>query len=171
MALAGRMAGAWDMPELVEKVLIGYNPRMRTALGRAWLKTGRVDLNPHLLRRAPKELVPTLAHELAHVAAWLRYGRSATPHGQHFRTLMRAVNLSPDATHKVPTEGLKRKRQRYLYLHTCGTCGFRWLARSVRRRYYCRACGPDMQWEIVRVPDTPAGRRLLNTLHAPPAVD
>ena len=170
LAIAARCGAAWDMPDLAAAVTLAYNPRLRTTLGRAWLDERRVELNPRLLRDHPHELVPTLAHELAHVAVHLRYGR-VPPHGRHFRTLMRAVNLSARATHCLPTAALRRRRKRYLYLHRCGDCGYSFVARGIRRNIYCRACGPDMSWAVFRAPDSHEGRKRLIQFRAQPAVE
>lgn len=160
-ALARRCGEAWDFSSLGERVRIAYNPRMRTALGRALLEEARVELNPHLLREHPEELVPTLVHELAHVAVHQRFG-GARPHGREFRTLMRAVNLSAEATHSLETARPRRRRRaRYLYVHRCETCGYTFAAGRTRRDRYCAACGPEMSWTIVRLPDTPKARQAL----------
>jgi len=162
MAMAQRCGQAWEMPTLAQWVRIGYNARLRTTLGRAVLDEGRVELNPRLLLRHRSQLVPTLVHELAHLAVHARYGAVA-PHGVQFRTLMRAVDLSARATHSLPTDGLARRRRRYIYLHRCTGCGYAFLARKVRRDYYCTACGPEVPWDVFRAPDTPEGRKLLKT--------
>jgi len=164
-AIAVRCGAAWEMPDLAERVRIGYNPRLRTTLGRAALDRRRVELNPRILLRHPGELVPTLVHELAHLVVHMRYG-AVPPHGIHFRTLMRAVNLSPGATHNLPIEHLKRPRRRYLYLHRCSGCEYSFVARSVRRGYYCTACGPGMAWDVVRVLNTAKGREFLQSVTA-----
>ncbi len=161
--MAARVAALWEMPELVD-VTIGYNGRLRTTLGRALLDEGRVELNPRLLRDHPDQLVSTLAHELAHLAVHVRFGRRAGAHGREFRTLMRALNLDARATHNLPVEHLRRRRRRYIYLHRCDQCGRSAIARRVLRDRICSRCGPGMQWDVYRVPDTPAGRALLETL-------
>ena len=159
--IAQRCGAAWEMPDLADRVRIGYNQRLRTSLGRAVLNEDLVELNPRLLLDHPAELIPTLVHELAHLAVYLRYGR-VQPHGIQFRTLMRAVNHSAAATHDLPVEGLRRKRRKYLYLHRCDSCGSEFVDRKVcRNRYYCTDCGPEMHWDVFRVPDTPAGRAML----------
>lgn len=161
--MVGRLGCAWDCPDLARQVRIVYNPRLTTTLGRAVFDEMLVELNPRLLRENPGELAATLAHEAAHLVVKMRYGR-VSPHGREFRTLMRAVNLSPKATHNLPVAHLRRNRSRYLYLHRCGDCGYQFVARSVRRRYYCLACGPGMKWDIFRVPNTPSGVKLLEHL-------
>lgn len=163
--LAGRIGEAWDMPEIA-RVRVGYNARLRTTLGRALVDEQRVELNPRLLREHPDELIPTLAHELAHLAVLIRFGRRAGAHGREFRNLMRAVNLSGRATHDLPVGHLRRRRRRYVYLHRCDQCGNAAVARRVLRDRVCARCGPGMQWDVYRVPDTPAGRALLETLAA-----
>jgi len=160
-AIARRAADAWDMPDLPDRVRIAYNPRLRTALGRALLDRGVVELNTHLLSEHPDQLVETLVHELAHLAVYMRYG-PVRPHGEHFRTLMRAVGLSPATTHTLPVAHLRRRR--YLYLHRCSDCGYSFIAPSVRRNVYCSACGPDMTWDVYRAPRTQAGRAMLRRM-------
>lgn len=159
-AIARRCGDLWDEPDLPARVRITYNPRLRTTLGRARLEDHVVELNPRLLAEHPAELVPTLVHELAHVVVFLRFGRVA-PHGPHFRVLMGAAGLSAKATHDLPVGHLRRRRRRYLYVHRCDRCGQQFVARSVKRGYCCAVCGPDMQWDIWRVPNTEQGRSIV----------
>lgn len=159
-AIAQRCADAWEMPDLPRQVSFGYNSRLRTTLGRAIVEDRRVELNTRLLIEHPEELVTTFVHELAHVAVHIRYGAAAA-HGFEFRTLMCAVGLSPAATHDLPTAHLKCRRSRYVYLHRCSDCGYSFIMRSVRRNVYCRACGPDMTWDIFRAPQTKEGLATL----------
>lgn len=162
--LARRCLALWNASELLPHLCIVYNPRLSTALGRARLSERKVELNPRLLAEHPKELVPTLAHELAHLVLFSRYGKGIPPHGAAFRRLLRQLHLSDRARHDLPVEHLRRRRRGYLYLHRCPGCGKSFLARSVRRQYYCTACGPDREWDIFRAPDTAAGLALLERL-------
>lgn len=147
--MARRILEIWGAGQWADRVRIGYNARLRTTLGRAFLAHGRVELSAHLLREHPQELVATLAHELAHLVV---HGRDelATPHGAEFRLLMRLAGLSPSATHRLPIA--RRPRRRFVYVHCCSGCGYTFAARSVRRNRYCAACGPGMRWRIVRLP-------------------
>jgi predicted SprT family Zn-dependent metalloprotease len=148
--IASRVGLAWGIGDLSGRARIGYNPRMRTSLGRAFLKQGRVELNVRLLREHPSELLCTLVHELAHLAVYWQFG-SVEPHGPHFRRLMVAAGVSARATHRLAVGELKRLRRRYVYRHVCGGCGMEFKARRVRRDVYCRACGPGMKWEVYRI--------------------
>lgn len=162
--LAARCLSAWRMESLLPRVRIVYNPRLTTTLGRACLDDLRVELNPRLLADHPGQLIPTLAHELAHLVVHERHGKSARPHGTEFRLLLRQLRLPDEARHHLPVRHLRRQRTRYLYLHRCSVCGASFLARSVRRNYYCVACGPDMEWDVFRAPNTAAGKVLLQRL-------
>ncbi len=108
-AIAHRCGVFWDCTDLADRATIGYNPRMRTALGQARLEDGCVELNPRLLMEHPEELVETLVHELAHLVVYWRYGK-VRPHGREFFTMMRAVNLSGKATHTLNVDHLRRRR-------------------------------------------------------------
>ena len=170
-AIADRLGEAWGIRGLGRRVKIGYNPRLRTALGRALLDEHRIELNVRLLREHPDELIATVAHELAHVVVHLRYAAEASrahgriaPHGQQFRMLMRAAGISPSATHDLPSGRLRRPRRRYLYLHCCSDCGYSFIARKVRRNCYCLACGPQMQWNVIRPADTKQGLAAMTKL-------
>lgn len=162
-SIAARCGQAWDTPGLGRRVRIRYNPRLRTTIGRAFLEEDLIELNPRMLADHPNELIPTLVHELAHMVVHWRHG-VVRPHGIEFRTLMRCLNLSPDATHSVPVGAYRVRRKRYLYLHVCKRCGASFLARRVSRQYYCGACGPRMDWEILRATDTLNGRRALQSV-------
>ncbi|MFP4353547.1 MAG: SprT-like domain-containing protein [Phycisphaerae bacterium] len=109
-AIARRVGRFWECPELATRARIIYSTRMRTTIGMARLDEDLVELNPVLLTEHPEEFIETLAHELAHLVVYWRYGSRAKPHGREFFTLMRAVNLSGKATHELNVEHLRRPR-------------------------------------------------------------
>lgn len=84
-----------------------WNPRLRTTIGRAFLKEGRVELNPVLLARHPQETRKVVIHEFAHLVAFRRAKREPA-HGPTWRALMRAAGQPPRATHTLPVEDLRR---------------------------------------------------------------
>ncbi len=158
-----RCADFWQLPELAGVARVFYNPKLRSTLGRAFLNEMRIELNTRLLRENPDQLIATLVHELAHLAVQLRFG-PCQPHGTEFKSFMRATGISSRATHNLATTHLKHKRTRYLYLHKCSNCGAAFVARTVRRNCYCRACGPKMEWNVIRTPDTQAHHEQLKQI-------
>ena len=101
LAVACRCAQAWQCEQMCDNLRVAYNSRLKTTAGLAYLKENRVELNTRLLSKNPTHLIPTLIHELAHLAVYHRFGPSAKPHGREFLTMMRAVNQSPKATHNM----------------------------------------------------------------------
>ncbi len=158
--LTDRIGAAWDVAVLSGQVRTGYNPRLRTTLGRALLDERTVELNPALLRDHPGELLATLVHELAHLVVHARYPRAAA-HGREFRTLMAAAGFTGEATHSLPVAHLRRRRQRYVYLHLCQGCGRGFIARSLRRSLPCPLCDRSAAWTVHRAPATRAGHDAL----------
>ena len=153
----------WETPDLSKLVRIGYNPKLRTTIGRAALHAFRVELNPRLLIAHPQELIPTLGHELAHLVAHRKFGK-VEPHGLEFQALMHAVGLDSRATHDLPVAHLRQKRKRFIYIHKCSDCGLTFAARSAKRNHYCAKCGPAMTWDIFKIPNTEAGQQIANQI-------
>lgn len=88
-----------------------WNPRLRTTAGRAFLREGRVELNPLLLARHPEVVRQVVIHEFAHLVAHRRRPREPG-HGPAWRALMRAAGLPPRASHRLPVDDLRRPRRR-----------------------------------------------------------
>lgn len=162
-AMVQRALEFWREPALSARVRVLYNSRLRSALGKAFLRENVIHLNPTLLAANPSQLVPTLVHELAHLVVHARFG-SVGPHGPHFRCLMAQAGFKGRATVRLENAPVRPRRSRYLYLHVCPLCRQRFIARSVRRNTYCRQCGPDMQWSVYRAPHTQQGLQSLETL-------
>lgn len=64
----------------------------------------------------------TVAHEVAHIIAWLNYGIDIQPHGKEWRNIMLGFGLYPHRTHKYDMSTAKVRRQRR-YEHVCTGCG------------------------------------------------
>jgi predicted SprT family Zn-dependent metalloprotease len=123
-----------------EGVTVVFNPRLRTVLGRAFGRDRTVELNPRLLDRHPEELMPTLLHELCHLAAGIRDG-----HGARWRAAMAALGLPPVACHALDVGGLATRRRRR-WLWSCRGCG-RTYERTHRgaRRFRCGTCASPLR--------------------------
>src|SRR5690554_5865570 len=98
--LAATLARENGLETLAAAVTVSWNPRMRTAAGRAFLKDSRIELNPRLqelpAEQRAEELHRTLRHELAHLVAFERAGqRRIPPHGSEWRQACRDLGI-PD---------------------------------------------------------------------------
>lgn len=155
----------WRVPD--DQVVVTWNRRLSTTAGRAFVRGGRIELNPRLLADAPEQIEAVLTHEAAHVAAYRLFGEHVAAHGRHWRSLMRLAGQRPDVTHKMPVEHLRRqqrpRRRRYLYLRMCGSCGQRDVLESVRYGR-CRGCSSRDHYLVVKTVATAAGRQALSRL-------
>lgn len=125
-----------------------WNRRLRSTLGRAEFRGAKIELNPNLLDRNPHELVPTLIHELCHLAAGVRAG-----HGEKWKALMRACGQVPSACHRLDLSHLPNRRRIRPYLWLCRACGFAYpRTRPDARRYRCGKCGGGLKVVGAREP-------------------
>ena len=154
--------GQWRV--LDTEVQVTWNGRLSTTAGRAFVRGGRIELNPKLLADAPEQVEVVLTHEAAHVAAFRLFGEHIPAHGRHWRSLMRMVGQQPDVTHKMPVEHLRRhkrpRRRRHLFLRMCGSCGDRAVLEFVRYGR-CGRCSCRDNYLVVKTQASAAGRRAL----------
>lgn len=122
-----------------------------------------IRLNAALLESHPTEMIDeTVPHEVAHVVIYRLYGRKVRPHGEEWKTLMRAFGVDPAPCHTLPAEPVRRlKRFRY----RCGCDEPAWLT-SIRHKraaagtaYICRRCGESLV-HAPDAPDAPTARRV-----------
>ena len=131
----------------VKKRLVGpsllFNQRGKIA-GSARLLENVIKLNPTLYHYNQSYfLEQVIAHELAHILVYQKYGRSAKPHGAEWQHIMQDVfNLQPDVTHQLDTSVLGYKTFQY-------KCGCQIIELSQTRhnkvqrniqQYKCRKC-------------------------------
>jgi len=106
------MLSLWNTQELQERITWRWNSRLRTTIGRAMLDDMVLELNPLLLGRNPEEMRGVVVHELAHLVTTNRYGFRVPPHGNEWKSLMRAAGESTRATHSLNVDGLRAKPSR-----------------------------------------------------------
>jgi predicted SprT family Zn-dependent metalloprotease len=157
---ARELMTAWRV--LDTSVRIEWNERLTTTAGRAFVRAGRVELNPTLLARAADQLPIVLVHEVAHVATFRLFGNVAA-HGRHWRSLMRLAGHAPEVTHKIPLRGLRRPRRRLVYLRVCDDCGHRVLLPAMRYGR-CQGCSARDAFLVMKAPATEAGVHALERL-------
>jgi SprT protein len=69
-----------------------------------------IRYNPILLRENPESFIAeTVPHEVAHMVAYLRYGRSIRPHGPEWRAIMAQFGAEPERCHRYDLSGVARR--------------------------------------------------------------
>lgn len=123
-----------------------------SALGRAWLREHRIGLNAPLLRRADgwQAARETVAHEVAHLAAWAVYRDRG--HGAGWRQVMAALGVPATRTHSLDVSGIPGTQRRWRYRCACSTHRITTTRhnriRQGRMRYHCRRCGEALAREL-----------------------
>lgn len=148
----------WRVPD--RSIEVRWNRRLKTSAGRAFVRSGRIELNPNLLAGAPEQVATVLTHEAAHVAAWRLFGPAADAHGRQWRALMRLAGCSPAVTHDLPVRRARRAKTRYVYLRLCDGCGDRRIMAAVRYGR-CHGCSRRDSYLVLRAPANAAGRAAL----------
>lgn len=110
-AVADEAFALWGAAEIRKEYSWSWNARLRTTAGRAFLREGRVELNPLLLARHGEVVRQVVIHEFAHLLAHRRCPREPG-HGPTWRALMRSAGLPPRASHRLPVDDLRRPRRR-----------------------------------------------------------
>jgi SprT protein len=125
--------------KLAREIRVEWNPRLKTAAGRADYRHKLISLNP-LLVHHPVEIDRTLRHELAHLLGQFRAGRKRVlPHGIEWRRACRDLGIADEARcHNLPF-ATKTCTPRYIY--RCPNCKEEFpRVRRVRRAVACLAC-------------------------------
>ena len=126
--------------KLARDVRVEWNPRMKSAAGRADYRERLISLNPLLRDHGIEEIDRTLRHELAHLLAQFRVGRRRiAPHGPEWREACRALDIAAEARcHNLPFAS-KSFAPRFVY--RCPNCRQEFpRVRRIRRAIACLAC-------------------------------
>ena len=132
--------------KLAREVRVEWNPRLKTAAGRADFRQKLISLNPLLrdvragLAFNREEIDRTLRHELAHLLAQFRVGRRRiAPHGPEWREACRDLGIADEARcHNLPF-ATKAYPARFVY--RCPNCRQEFpRVRGIRRAIACLAC-------------------------------
>jgi SprT protein len=118
---------------------VEWNPRLKTAAGRADYHKKLISLNPQLVDH-PSEIDRTLRHELAHILAQFRSGRrKISPHGNEWRHACVDLGIADEKRcHTLPFPA-RTFAARFIY--RCPNCHQEFpRVRRVRRAVACLAC-------------------------------
>jgi SprT protein len=121
-------------------VRVEWNPRLKTAAGRADSREKLISLNPRLSDYGATEIERTLRHELAHLLAQFRAGRRRIlPHGPEWRSACRDLRIGDEVRcHNLPFPISERSRR---YLYKCPNCAREFpRVRRIRRAVACLLC-------------------------------
>ncbi len=126
--------------KLAAVLRVEWNPRLRTAAGRADFQKNLISLNPRLRDHGAAEIERTLLHELAHLLAHFRAGRSRiNAHGAEWRQACADLGIAGEKRcHTLPFPAIRR-RPRFLY--RCPECAREFpRVRRIRRALACLEC-------------------------------
>jgi predicted SprT family Zn-dependent metalloprotease len=132
--------------KLAREIHVEWNPRMRTAAGRADFREKLISLNPLLLDlvsvncQSGSDIDRTLRHELAHLLAQFRVGRRRIlPHGDEWRQACCDLGIADEARcHNLPFASNSYVRR---FVYRCPNCEQKFpRVRRIRRAIACLAC-------------------------------
>src|SRR6266481_4493398 len=124
---------------IANELHVEWNPRLKTAAGRADYREKLISLNPRLVEH-PTEIDRTLRHELAHILAQFRAGRRRiSPHGAEWRQACRDLGIADEKRcHTLPFPAT-RYAPRFIY--RCPNCRRNFpRLRKIKRTVACLAC-------------------------------
>ena len=107
---------AFQKIEMVLGAEFTFNPRMRTAAGRAIYSQNLIELNKELLERHPEHLEQVVAHEMAHLIAYALFGpRQGAGHGMGWKRTMRMLGFPAARCHSLNVSNKKRPHKIQAY--------------------------------------------------------
>ena len=136
---ARELLGSLGAKRIATELRVEWNPRLKTAAGRADYRQKMISLNPRLLEH-PAEIDRTLRHELAHILAQVRAARRRiSPHGTEWQQACRDLGIGGEKRcHTLPFPA-KRHARRFIY--RCPNCRRDFArVRKIKRTVACLAC-------------------------------
>ena len=124
---------------IARELHVEWNPRLKTAAGRADYRQKLISLNPRLVEH-PTEIDRTLRHELAHFLAQFRAGqRRILAHGAEWRQACVDLGIADEKRcHNLPFPA-RTYAARFVY--RCSNCRQEFpRVRRLRRAVACLAC-------------------------------
>lgn len=134
-----RYAELWRCPELEELVSMRFSSRLRKSWARTNLGTGTISVAAEL-RENEELLQQVICHELAHIVASRRTGRTERPHGSTWQRLMLSAGYEPSLRLPPKEVSPNGSRQAHRFVHLCSVCGFTRIARKRMTQWRCADC-------------------------------
>jgi len=139
LKIARELLRSLGAKRIATELRVEWNPRLKTAAGRADHREKLISLNPRLLEH-PAEIDRTLRHELAHILGQFRAGRRRiSPHGSEWQQACRDLGIAGEKRcHTLPFP-TKSYAPRFIY--RCPNCRRDFLrVRRIKRTVACLAC-------------------------------
>jgi SprT protein len=126
-------------PGMAAKAYVRWNKKLTSTAGTACVRTGRVDLNPQVIRFGKEQIRRILRHEVAHLAAHERAGRRGMrlqTHGPEWRLACEELGIGGEsAYHDLP---LRSRVMEPKFFYQCPWCLK--VVKRVRKYARCTAC-------------------------------
>jgi SprT protein len=137
---ARELLRSFGAEKLAPVLRVEWNPRLRTAAGRADYRAKSISLNPRLRNHGEAETDRTLRHELAHLLAQFRAGRRRIlPHGEEWREACRDLGIADEA--RCHTLHFPAKNYAARFVYRCPNCQRDFpRVRRIKRAIACLAC-------------------------------
>lgn len=154
-ALVRTWGRVWKVPLLTSGIQVTLNPRLRSTVARYMRNKKTVEVGPRFFA-LPAQQADILAHEMAHAAVAVKYGRTAKIHGREWQALIRAVGHRPTSRLTPPFAQPKTARASRppKYAHRCPVCQMLRFSNRPVKQWRCRSCveaGLPGTLEITRV--------------------
>ena len=126
--------------QVAAELRVQWNPRLKTAAGRADYRLKLISLNPRLVEHGA-EIDRTLRHELAHILAQFRQKtrRRISPHGPEWQQACRDLGVAGEKRcHTLPFPAAQYARR---FMYRCPKCGSEFhRVHRMKRAVACLAC-------------------------------
>ena len=141
-AMLDELTDRWNATQARARVSVSIGTRLRTSLGRADLRSGRIAVSASVVGD-PALLREVLAHEFAHVVAHDRAAVPEGPHGPTWSALMARAGYAPRLRISPPVPAAGKPApvpRRWAYVHRCPVCQAQRTAYRPVRGWRCADC-------------------------------
>ena len=125
---------------IATEIRVEWDPRLKTAAGRADYRQKLISLNPRLVEH-PAEIDRTLRHEIAHILAQFREKRRRriSPHGLEWQQACRDLGIADEKRcHTLPFPATQYAPR---FIYRCPNCRRNFpRLRKIKRTVACLAC-------------------------------
>lgn len=138
-SLTRKFCKMWGIEDIADNIQVEFSSRITRSLGRTQPVAKIVRLNPKLQACSQGLFKEVLCHELAHIAAYCKFGSSIRPHGPEWQSLVLAAGYEPLV--RLPVQlGQTTKQSTNRYIHKCPVCQSVRIAKKPMKRWRCGEC-------------------------------